>query len=235
MTNWNLYTIGNYIIGKYPSGNAFNSEEFEQQFNYCQILYLKKQLGLPEEYQPQMPTHRFGYGLTSKSINDLEKFIVTHGYNLSTPFQFTNGVATKPSDLFYWIGMSKPEVEDNIRFNLPIELISRSEFNMRKGSLLKATNEYPVVTLLGGQIAIDPITIKSVNFNYIKYPTPIVVATTINGTTGEEEYDAANSTESEWSEVCNYDILALMLQKIGINIRSAEVVNFGINLEQKGT
>jgi hypothetical protein len=236
MTNWDLYKTANYIIGKYPSGNAFNSDEFEELFNYCQILYLKKLIGLPEEYQPMNPTQTKGYGITSLLNFIPQEFVVTKGFNVSSPFAFNNGTALIPNNFFHWIGMTTLNQDGDHVFMSIVELVSRAEYDTRRASLLKAPSiDYPIASMGNGNIYINPISIKSANFDYIRYPNDIVVATTINSTTGEEEYNAGGSTESEWTDVANYDILAIMLQKIGVNIRSVDVINYGLQTEQKGT
>jgi hypothetical protein len=39
-------------------------------------------------------------------------------------------------------------------------------------------------------------------------------------------YDATTSTELEYPDICHYDIAKLLLSKIGVNLKAAEIVNY---------
>jgi len=241
MTNWNYFETLNYLISKAPEGNVLSSEEYQQQFNYCQIQYMKKKLGLPEEYQPTAAISKSGYGISEKITSDLGKFVVVMGYNNSTPLVFSNGFAavpTSPTSIFHIIGMThtiKDESCENGSYLSPVEYVSRGEYQMRiTGTLMKPTYEYAIVTRFDSKFSIEPRDIRIVNFDYIRSPKEIVMATTINSSTGEEEYDSVNSVESEWNVTNNYDILSIILEKIGINLRSQEIIQEAMLMEQKG-
>jgi hypothetical protein len=224
MNNWEGYQIVNYFINKNHVGNAFTPSQYELVFNHSSLKLFKRRLGMPEEYTPQSKLTRQGYADTTRILMDLEDFVIIHD---NPGVVFTNGIANIPQDLEYPIGMTyKLPIEgcDGEFDYRNVELLNSGEFQMRKSSALKPiTLEYPVYKFSGDLMYIYPKTIKVCSLTYLKQPDAIVFATTTNATTGELEYDQANSVESEWNDTAKLDILTLVLEAAGIHLRAQDI------------
>lgn len=227
MNNWTIYQIVNYLINKNQVGNAFTPEQFELILNNSSLKLFKERLGTPEEGGRGIQ----GYASITKILVDLADFVKKE--NIS----YTNGTGAIPSDMAYPVGMNykKPNNTcDGGYENRNVELLDEGEYQMRIVSTLKAISflfpVYRITTLLN----IEPITIQYSDFTYLKYPNEAVFATVTNSTTGEVEYDSANSTELEWNNTAKESIIAVILSSTGLNLRSNEIIQAAEATKQRG-
>ena len=237
MNNWDVYSITNYLINKHQTGNAFSPEEFELMYNHSSLKLFKRRLGMPEEYQLQTKYTQMGYADTTRILTDLADFVVIKD---NPGLKFTGGKTSIPSDMLYPLGMTykKPIVGATCETDYDlrnVELIDGGEHTMRIVSMLKPINgEYPIYEFSGNDILIFPKEIQYTDFVYLRKPTDIVFATTTNATTGEIEYDASKSVESEWNDLAKVDIITLLLGSAGLNLRSNEILQVAESIKTKG-
>lgn len=239
MTNFDIYTIENYLINKFQTGNAYTPSEFATSLNHASLKLFKQRLGLPEQYSLDASYTQQGYASTTRMLVDLSDFLVIMDGGLYPSMEFVSGEATVPTDMAYPIGMTynKP-VKVGCAYELDfnnVELLDEGEYALRKGSFLKPISfDYPVYRIVAGKVKIVPIDIKKADFTYLKYPTDAVFATTTNVTTGVLEYNAAGSTELEWNDLAKLDIISIMLGDVGLNLRSQEVAQYAQAIKQQG-
>jgi hypothetical protein len=239
VTTWDLFQLCNFITNKEQSGNSYDTDEFTRVFNETSDRHHKSKLGLPEQYNPNIPLTTQGYAVTRKVLEDLKPFVVTLGYNTSQALKFVNGVAQIPSGYSYFISMTYRKIISApgcavTYTDHPVEPVDEGEFSIRMGSVLTPISlDYPIVRTIDNDFFIYPETIERISFSYIKEPTQAVIATTI--VDDEEVFDPVNSVESGWDDTNMYDILALILQRVGVNLRSQEIVGYGTQSEIKGT
>lgn len=233
MNNWDLYNLVNYHINKEQTGNAFNSSEFEMVLNQKSDLRLRQLLGLPEQYQLELPVTTFGYGKTT-NINDAIKPFITHDKVLNLSL----GKVNIPSDYYYFISAYYDLIISNSCYDTTVEQVliepcSLSEFNSRKSGWYASPDlNYPILTITDS-IYVLPKGIKKINFSYVRKPKNAVITTTINQY-GEEEYNALNSVELEWDDSEKYILAGMILLSAGINLRETDIIQSAQLLKQGG-
>jgi hypothetical protein len=141
-----------------------------------------------------------------RTRDELSRFKVVMGQG-SMPLVFTNGIATKPDDCFYPLGMNDK------RTGFKVDPASELEWNDKIGSAItKPTQRDPIYRDLGTQFQIAPSSIQVCDFVYYRLPNSPVYEP--DGVDTEFEYDQLTLTE----------IVPLILKELGFSIPSAEVV-----------
>lgn len=209
MNNWDIYNLVNYIINKEQTGNTFNSAEFQQVLRKCSFDLIVKLASM--------------YGRNTTVNNELKPFI-----ERDKQINLSSGFGVIPSDYYYHLSTYYDFIVAGcppLLQEIPVELVDLVEFQSRKsGFYVQADEDYPIMSFDESRVKMFPKTIKSIKMTYIRIPIDPVVATTINQTTLEEEYDAVNSVELEWGTDAKYEIVSMILAYVGINLRSPEIV-----------
>lgn len=110
--------------------------------------------------------------------------------------------------------------------NTEIEMVEDEEFKFRASHPIKTpTADYPVANILKQVITVlPPAAFNFIVMTIIKRPTKPVYAYTTSGT--RYIYDDANSVDYEWHETIHDAIQDRVLSNLGINIRSAEMIQY---------
>lgn len=220
MNLFEQYNLINYIINKEQTGSTFTTDEYNRVVNYNSMKLFKKRIGLPQEYQLQTSYVQQGYAETTRILVDLEDFVQ------SNTLTYSSGSVNVPDKMLYPISMiykRRDNTCDSGWDNREAELVNHGELAMRLGSKLKEPSfKYPIYSIKGNIITTEP-NLSSTLFTYLREPNSALLATTTNETTGEEEYDEANSVELEWNEMAKLDIMEMILFDVGINLRAAEI------------
>lgn len=262
MTQAEIYRLLNYVINKSQTGNALSPTDFNDINKAAQLRHFKRKVGLPEEYQPGVPLPRQSYEITQKITDDLMPFKVHMGAPGTMPLQVANdGTAIIPSNLYYPGSLSyihfdpTCNVEGQVRM---IDVLTDGQWvDIAGNSLKRPTYEYPVCNFQSGYIRFLPKDIQRVDFVYLRYPIKPVYDYYISAI-GEQIYLPPNSVyvlqggeegsagqtagttvvsqsvEFEWDEVNQLDIVYLMADFAGINLREMPLMQYANMMKQQG-
>jgi len=234
-----LYKFINFIADKEVSGQTMTPEQFNLNLKAVNLEMLKLKIGLPEEYQPGMPLPKQALEITQKITEDIRPFKVWYGGPDYPQLPIDSyGRSTFPSDYAYPssirhkrytnTGCSAYDKEYN-----SLEILFDDQIGDRLANSIKMpTVKDPVCVFYSDYIQFYPTTLTSVDFTYIRKPvTPIFGYTLVDDV---PVYNAATSTELEWDEILHVDIARMILSKVGINLKDAEIWQYSETKLQKG-
>lgn len=205
-------------MNKDQSGMSISPDKWTDVFRAVNLIYLKKKLGLPEEYQPYSPFPREAYQITQRMQDDTRHLVKSH--TLVTNAQ---GVADMPSDYVYYSSMvynySYNDLGRTVVEPKEVELLNDQSFTSRiTSSLKKPTLKRVVARFLNGRIQFAPHTIAQVDMVYVRYPTEPLYAYTVNAN-DDYVYNPQASVQFDWPEICHVDIANLVLGYLSDNFR----------------
>jgi hypothetical protein len=211
-----------FVSNKEQSGTAYSIPQFNIACQAANIDLFKLRYGLPEEYSPGMPLPRQAYEVTQKMKDDLRscKEIV----NISV----SNGIMTLPSDYVHKTALTYIKVtnsdcgEDPIVKRKGIQFMDDDKFDIRCDSSIKTpTQDFPIANMLKDSIRIEPKSIKSVEFSYLRIPKNPTWGYTNNN--GVEQYDPITSVDFEWNQILFTDVAKIVLSYLSINLRDTDL------------
>lgn len=225
MTLWEQFELVKLIINKDFSGNIITPERFRDLVKVVNIDLFRKKYGLPEEYQPGRPIPKEYADITLKNTDDLKAFKV---YLPNTTV--SSGILAYPSNYAH---------RDTITYNFsktinhvatilpkPVEILKEAEFSARNGNYTKRpTTSNPIGVVRSDGIYIRPLTITAVDFTYYRWPVDPVFSYTVGD--GFITYSASTSIEYEWPKDEHLTLTRMILSMMGINLREAELVQYG--------
>ena len=170
----------------------------------------------------------FGEGYTDVPKNIGE---VIDEFSVFAPLTYSNPYFLPPVDYYYL---------ERVMYNLTIEAekVSQRKISALLNSNLTAPDvSYPVYTLQETGLIVYPTTIvNNITAQYIRYPKDPVWSYT-NISAGQPVFNASafNYQDFELPLSDEPSLVAKICQYVGIEIREAEVANFGIAEEQADT
>jgi len=211
-----------------------NGDDLADLLNLAQLKYYKLKIGLPEEYQPGMPLPRQAYEITDRMMEDLRVFKKVIGANTSTPITLdANGHYTLPSDYFIATSFTYAYVVSGAPYDREIKRLNDLQYNKAITKVASKPDEwYPVCNLQSTFIRFSPILTGNISMVYLRFPVKPVYA--VKETDGYYEYDSVNSTELEWGDMQIIDIITILLGDLGLELKSADIINYSENLKAKG-
>jgi hypothetical protein len=138
----------------------------------------------------------------------------------------TNGY-TLPTDL--------QELGSVIYNNNEMQRVQRNDFyNLYKSNLTKPSETYPIYLYENSLVKVYPETINSgVSVNYLKFPTPITWAFTINSNLGNYIYNPTLSVDFELHQSEQVELVLRILEYAGIVIRDPQVIQIAAQKVQQ--
>jgi hypothetical protein len=220
------------ILNKDYSGNIWSPDRFRQLIKVVNIDKYKKKFGLPEEYQPGRPIPREYAEITLKNADDMKAFKMFVS-NTACPA----GLLPYPSDYAHreQITYNRNTTIDGVSVSVPrqVEILRETEGTARRSNYTKApSTKYPIGIMRSTGIQIYPITITSVDFAYWRWPAEPIFA--YNQFPGYITYNAADSTEFEWPVDVHMDLVRMILEYMGVNLREADIVQYANTKIQQG-
>lgn len=227
-----MYELIELILNKDYSGNVVTPERFKQLIKVVNIDKFKKKFGLPEEYQPGRPVPREFIEVTAKNADDMKAFKEPL---VNTPCP--GGLLPYPSNYAHkdQITYNRTVMIDGVATVVPrpVEILRESEATARRGNYTKApSGAYPIGVMRSNGIQIYPVTIVAVDFVYWRWPNEPVFE--YNQFSGYITYNASSSTEFEWPEDNHMDLVRMMLEYMGVNLREADIVQYANTKMQQG-
>lgn len=242
MNIWEVYNYNNTLLNKEQSGRSFTAEQFNEVAPFALYEFIKQKGGLPENYQigaalsPQM-------WQASQVITDaLEQLLTWMGgpdYPLLAMDQY--GVADKPTDYLAfsscyfneWVEDEKDCTKGEYKPRT-LEFIPDALWPDRLASPVnKPTFKYPVAKWAGGKIQFAPVSMRMVNFTYLRKPKTPFLAVTIDEN-NDYVYDAANSVQFDVPDLFVPDVAAIIRQYQAGNIQSQLYIQLAEQRKQRG-
>jgi hypothetical protein len=221
------------ILNKDYSGNMLTPDRFNQLIKVVNIDKFKQKYGLPEQYQPGRPIPKEYAEITLKNTDDLRRFKATPLISSPCP----GGLLPYPTDYAHRdeIYYNESVIIDGVTTYLPrpVEILRENQLSSRRGNYTKMPSlRYPVAVLRNTGIQIYPITISLVDFTYWRWPITPQFAYIANE--GYITYNASFSIEFEWPIDVHLDLVRMMLEYMGVNLREAEIVQYANTKIQQG-
>lgn len=228
MNLYELFQIINATIG--GTGKELSPPEAELMIHSAQLKHYNSLIGADEQYRPGQPLPQQSFEQTRLNSVSLSPFKVWMGKPDELPLRVNDdGYAITPSNMYYpsscfytYNGSQRP-----------IKILSDNEWELRQGdALTKATDRNPIANIQNDIIRFSPIINKLVNFIYLKTLTKPVIA--YNSSRGYLEYDSANSTELEWDESNQIDILYILLTDLGLAVNREDIIQVAEKIKTTG-
>ena len=210
--------------------------EFDLLLKSNNIKHFKQKIGLPEEYQPGMPLPRQTPEITKKITEDIRPFKVFMGKGsgaTASPLSVDDGMAEIPDDYYYHLSMQYRWIKNGVMVKRHIDEVDDLEWSNRQADpLTKGTKKHPICNYQSDHIRFQPSDIGFVDFTYLRLPVDPVYA--VKWDNGYAEYDPANSTQLEWDEVNQLDILHKVIADMGFSIKKGEVIQYAEQRKAEG-
>ena len=224
MTLGDIYNLVEYICNKDFDGNIITPDRFNQLIKVVNIDLFRQKYGIPEEYQQGRPIPNEYADVTLKNTDDLKAF-KTRLANRTV----ASGVMTFPTDYAHVSSVVYNFIKsiNGTDTTLPrqVEMLREAEFASREGNYTKRpTTMNPIGIIRSDGIHIRPITITACDLNYYRFPVNPIFGY-VQGD-GYITYDATTSTELEWTVDEHLTLTRMLLQMIGVNLRSEEIVQY---------
>ncbi len=225
-----LYLIVGYFSRQLGSG-MYGPDRFNEYCNLVNLKFYKKYLGIPEEWQVDLPIAKIQYQLAQGVSDRIYPFIVPR-------FQINRSPITDffpyPSDYVGFSSMrTKYVYADGCNTGSSIkrvEIVPDAEFTDRLPSnLIPPTVRRPsgTYTQLGWDI--QPEEIKTVLLTYLRLPvTPVRLFN------AQDVYVPTGSVQFEFPQICMQDILMMLLDAAGISVQDDEVIAYARKAMQQG-
>lgn len=242
------------------TGDSFSPEQFNRELPVALISAIRRHIGLPEEYSPGMPAPRINYEASQMVTNELldlrtpKLVMLDNGIGiLPANYFYLSSISykyAKPKPNYKKLSFdecchttegAKETTENYTLQNVPVTLLTDAEFNMSaNASLRKSTKAKPIARLYGKNtseeylIQVSPIECDQIDIIYIRKPKKPVWGYTINPLTLVEEYSASTSQDIELPESMFDTLRFIMLKRLGVPEREAELYKYGQDLQNKG-
>lgn len=229
MSNFSIWDVWNEVFNKLnkdQSGNSFTIAQFNLIAKFCSYEYFKTKVGLPESYKLGVPIAPQNWQVSQKISDDMRRFLIWLGGPDNALLKLDQyGVATIPTD---YIAFSSCYFEQQVQDDdcattelipRPIDFIPDSVWADRLSSPIKKPDfAFPVAKWFGGKAQFAPAAMGYVHFSYLREPETPVLAVTYDSN-NDPVYDAANSTQIDFPDVCIPDIANLIFEVAALNIK----------------
>ena len=237
-----IYDFIGFIINKEQSGKYISPNEFTSLLRAANYRFFKKYFDVPEEYQVGMPISRIQWELTDTVKRKLSRFMESNDEANGNALAVTNGFATLPTDMFFhdYFASSKGlgRILKGYQFN-----------SIKNNPVTFPTEDRPIATVRNNTtIEIAPNTLTKVDFYYLRRPkdpkydfyvsaqgkTVYLAPGETSPSTGVPANKASESVELDWDQDCIWDIIALILEDVGMSITRGEVVQYANQKQATG-
>jgi hypothetical protein len=227
-----LYRFVNFVSNKEQRGNI-TPDNFNLLVKTSQIEFISKRIGNVEILSrniigrggnAQTDVTPYGYKSHRRIDEDLRPLV--YG-----PIEIPIG---NPSGLFsYPYGYIWPDSLQKNDFRV-IRIIDSDQYPFVKHSVISPpTEKFPICIFRGSYGFIDPYSIGSFQMSYLKYPPdPFWNYISVND---EPQYNPSGSVNLSIPEHTHMDVAMLILQHVGINLDSAQITEYSMTQEQRGT
>lgn len=224
-TIWDVWQQVWIKLNKEQSGNSFTIPQFNTIGKFVSYEYFKVKVGLPETYKPGFPVAPQNWQASQLISDDMRHFLIWKGgpdYPLLKLDQY--GVADIPTDYIafsscYYNQQLTDTCGNTELTPRPIEFLTDAVWADRLSSpIKKPTFKFPVAKWFEGKAQFAPIGLGYVNFSYLREPVSPVLAVTYDDN-NDPVYDATNSVQFDFPDICIPDITNLIFEVAALNIK----------------
>lgn len=210
------------------SGHLYlEPEDIDAAINRASLDKFKKYFGLPEDYQPGRPVPKIAYEQTKKVSDAMRVFKVK-----ASLVPDVNGKVTIPANyvhtsmIAYQPTAGGEEVE--------VKEVDDARWVSRINRITSAPSlDLPVCNFQATEIEVRPKTLPNIKLTYLKLPTTAAWGYTVDAD-GNHTFNAGTSTDLDWPEIEDTDILAGAISYLGLAIEDGDMVSYGEMRKQKG-
>ena len=245
----------NFITNKDPIGETLTPEQYNTLLPVVNYKYYKRLYGLPEDYQVGMPFSKIAWELTQNITDSLRTFKTLRDYKNNPLSVDSNGQASYPDDYFHVSSMRYKKLTNagcsaTERWS-NVEVVFDNQLGGRlANSITNPTKNNPICCFYNTYIQFYPIDLQFVEFTYLRKPATPYYDYYIDTTTEEQVYLAPGTTspatgadpashvstsvEFEWEDSDIIGLAQIMLEELGINLRSEELQTFAMMQQKEG-
>lgn len=216
-----VYLFANFLANKTYSG-SISPDEFNLCAPIAQEEYMRKNLGLPEQFQYNIREARNQFQAAQINADLLRTFVV------EAPVNGTGGFFPLPADYCAYGNLeytyTYQDANQQTQFSVqPIEAVTLSERALRLDNYVrKPTLRYPIWTYLNNQMRVDPVTITAARLQYVRYPLTPVRGYTLN-LNDQDVYDSATSVQLEFPKLEWKNIAVIIVDYWATFLRDTEL------------
>lgn len=238
---WDVYQYNLVRFNKEQSGRTLTADEFNLVCPVAVMEYLKIKIGLPESYQIGVPIAPQQWQVSQKITDDVKHLLTWMGGPDKPLMKMDSyGVASVPVD---YVAFSSCYFEQEFKPNCNTEPVTRPRaiefvpdgvYADRVSSPVKyPTEKYPIAKWFGDKIQFSPTTMQFVNFTYLRKPVTPFLAVTVDSNS-DYVYDANNSVQIEFPQVCLPDIANLIALIMAGQLQSPLYIQLAEMRKEKG-
>lgn len=243
MNIWDLYQYNLVRLNKDQSGRSITIPQFNLAAEVASYEYFKLKVGLPEQYRPGQPFPAQAWQVSQKISDDMQHLLTWMGGPDAPQMVIDKyGISEVPSDYFAFsscyynfVEQSNTECTNGKEPKLKeVEFLADSQWSDRMDSVIVGPEKkFPIAKMGAGKIQFMPRGLKAVDFTYLREPATPYLAYTIDAN-NDYVYDAANSTQFDFPQVCLPDIANLIFEVMSGNLQSQFYVQLAEMRKQQG-
>lgn len=219
MTIDEAYRFCQFVTNKSQQGNV-TPAQFNMLAPIMQMSVINDRLGNVKKYQPGAPVPPYGFNMNDKTREELRPISVP-----PTVTPVTAGVATMPAGLLYLDTIT-------VGGRLATEATDDEIALLNVSATKPPTVQYPKYVRHANGLMMYPTSITSMNMSYIITPTtPFWNYTVVND---EPVYNPSGSQDFELNPLTHFEICALILSPLGINLGLGELTAMAEAWQQQG-
>ncbi len=212
----------------------FVVEQFAAMLHVASIKHFKRKTGITEEYLPGQTISSVGPEISKHVLVDLlpfQKHIGAEGEG-QLPID-SRGYALYPTDFYYPLSlMYRLSVDGNVEYR-NIEIVSDKAYaDAMSSKIITPTKLFPIMNMRFEYMRFAPQNLQFAEMTYLSLPVKPVYA--IDNYEGVIVYNHAASTQLQWDEINQIDILAILLSDLGVSIRREDIVQISEKVKSKG-
>lgn len=228
----NIHDIILFYLNKAQQGFVTH-EEIDAVLDRAQIALFNKYHANPMIYTIPGRKENFGYGDSQRMDDALSPFKLTYTYtNSDTP----GGVITLPSNYMHLIALYTTQFVGSLGRNVvnPVQVLAEEELIERLESQVLPVTLFEPICIMNAQkrIQLFPEVPQSGKVYYFKRPAVPKFSYAQSGRT--ITYDPLTSVQLEWSQADLNNVISEALAYYGLNLQSAELVQFAQLKLQEG-
>jgi hypothetical protein len=222
-----------YVYLNKAQQGFISHEEIDAVLDRSQMSIFNLYHANPMIYTVPGRKESLGYSDSQRMDDALSPFKKTYTYTTGdTP----GGVVTLPNDYMHMISLYTTQYVDALGRNVvnPVQVLAEDELIERLESQVIPVSLFDPICIMnsGKKIQLFPEVPQSGKVYYFKRPAVPKFAYTQSGRT--VTYDAGNSVQLEWNEADINNIIMQALSYYGLNLNSAELIQFAQLKQQTG-
>lgn len=239
------------LIVKKTRNEFLSHEQIDEFLHMAQMEYYAMLLGNYKQYQPGRPVAPVVYGMTQRTLDDMNPFkekvsFQNTPYNpTSNPYGVSDGILVLPDNYEYLESIQSLAYKNGISRERPVKIVDGEEWAWRVDSVMLPPTQYDPIAMMDGaggtvngfdigdkrRVRFAPKSISGTLY-YFRLPNKPFYAYIVVGRT--ETFNPNTSVDLEWNTVSTMNIIVRALQLAGVRTEDNLVVQAMNNEEMTG-